>query len=415
MRIKNCPKCGSSRLLPIIYGRLTDNGEEMVKQGRFVSGGCICFEDSPTTVCQDCHYEFRDTSSEQLQAFDRLMRRAQLQAREQITGYLKPDEIDPLYDLLHPEPPEIVVRKKRSARRRTQISKHRKTAGQHEIMTTRKRRLNDGREGICPSDPKWPIKGLDRIPSTKLPDRVDMVFFGGGWFPLYYTIGMNEFKGGHIVFVSPFYISLRPVSIKQWIDEMDSYVIYKYRNYKSTSPVEVTWYDAVRYCNQRSENEELDKCYYGDLSDPICDWNANGYRLPTEAEFNYATPNYRLRYNSRPVPYPHELDLEELDKKYRIGPQDLINAYAETKVWDYFDPNYFNKSPKFDPTGPKTGLSRTYRYFRRVPLSGTIIAKPYRNHLNPYNLCQFFVVRSWIFSSDVHYNNQEYCIPQWDR
>ena len=64
----------------------------------------------------------------------------------------------------------------------------------------------------------------------------------------------------------------------------------------------VSWYDALVYCNKRSMAEGFTPCYsISDSTDPekwgtvpasedatwdsvICDWTANGYRLPTEAE-----------------------------------------------------------------------------------------------------------------------------------
>ncbi|WP_084464123.1 formylglycine-generating enzyme family protein [Microtetraspora fusca] len=59
-----------------------------------------------------------------------------------------------------------------------------------------------------------------------------------------------------------------------------------------TPVTDVSWLDAVRFCNLLSRAEGLYPCYSigddPDGRDVVCDWEADGYRLPSEAEWEYA-------------------------------------------------------------------------------------------------------------------------------
>ncbi|MFD0620209.1 formylglycine-generating enzyme family protein [Paenibacillus sp. GCM10027629] len=54
--------------------------------------------------------------------------------------------------------------------------------------------------------------------------------------------------------------------------------------------VDVSWHDAISFCNLLSQHSGLQECYSisEDGAHVVCNWEADGYRLPTEAEWQYA-------------------------------------------------------------------------------------------------------------------------------
>ena len=142
-------------------------------------------------------------------------------------------------------------------------------------------------------------------------------------------------------------------------------------------PVEwVSWLDAVKFCNKLSEMEGRPAFYEidGEMV-RVPDWNRAGYRLPTEAEWEYA-----CRANAPNVTrYSFGNDAAGLgefawycgnsgDKTHPVGEKrpnalGLFDMHGNVWewCWDRYGADYYKQSGEDNPTGPDGALSRVYR------------------------------------------------------
>ena len=139
-------------------------------------------------------------------------------------------------------------------------------------------------------------------------------------------------------------------------------------------PVEnVSWFEAVTYCNALSVKEKLQPCYQ--INGTTVGWadgvKCTGYRLPTEAEWEYAanpvTPPRTIYAGSDSVDgvawhsgnagsTTHAVKTKTANGR---GLYDLSGNVWEW-VWDWYQGNY-EALPPTDPIGPSTGAYRVFR------------------------------------------------------
>jgi formylglycine-generating enzyme required for sulfatase activity len=138
------------------------------------------------------------------------------------------------------------------------------------------------------------------------------------------------------------------------------------------NPVEqVRWSDAVRFCNKRSELEGLKPCY--DLKTWQCDFGASGYRLPTEAEWEYACragSDAAYFFGETPADLGKFAWFEKnaggrprATGQKKPNPWGLNDICGNVWEWcnDIYQVDYYPQSPKEDPRGPAEGKTRVVR------------------------------------------------------
>ncbi|MCC6698230.1 MAG: formylglycine-generating enzyme family protein [Candidatus Hydrogenedentes bacterium] len=113
---------------------------------------------------------------------------------------------------------------------------------------------------------------------------VDMVRIPAGAFRMGSDNGGDDEQPVHEVKVGAFLMDVYEVTQKDFEALMGQNPA-KFKD--PTHPVEqLGWFSAIKYCNTRSMREGLTPCY--DLDTAACNLAADGYRLPTEAEWEYA-------------------------------------------------------------------------------------------------------------------------------
>jgi formylglycine-generating enzyme required for sulfatase activity len=126
----------------------------------------------------------------------------------------------------------------------------------------------------------------------------------------------------------------------------------------------ISWLDAVEYCNRRSMREGLQSAYTINGRNVTWDKNANGYRLPTEAEWEYACRAGTVSpYNTGASPPPAPSGGNALAPAGTLAPNPWglsgMHGNIAEWCWDWYG-DYSGRS-ETNPSGPASGSKRVIR------------------------------------------------------
>jgi formylglycine-generating enzyme required for sulfatase activity len=196
-----------------------------------------------------------------------------------------------------------------------------------------------------------------------------MVPIASGQFSMGVEEGPIDAKPAHLVKVEGFLMDRHEIT-----QEIYQKVTGKNpsRRKNPRNPVEqVTWSAAVLFCNARSLQEGLMPCYNTNTWE--CDFSASGYRLPTEAEWEYAcragsSTRFYFGEAAEELKSYAWFDGNSESKPHAVA-QRKPNAWGlydmEGNVWewcnDFYRPKYYRESPAENPRGPEHGEKRVLR------------------------------------------------------
>ncbi|MBM2814683.1 MAG: hypothetical protein HW421_1445 [Ignavibacteria bacterium] len=209
----------------------------------------------------------------------------------------------------------------------------------------------------------------NKFPFSASVTNVPVVLIKSGTFKMGNDNGEDWEKPAHDVTITyDYYMAVTEVTQKQWKFVFGSISNpSKFKN--DNNPVEqVNWLRSMRYCNKLSVLENRTPCYTlngstdidenGEPVNVVCNFNANGWRLPTEAEWEYAcragsTGDFSGTGNAGEMGWtstdnknnPQEAGLK---KPNAWGLYDMHGNVLEW-CWDGFVDTYYETSPKNDP------------------------------------------------------------------
>ena len=223
---------------------------------------------------------------------------------------------------------------------------------------------------LTPTSPPSPPVEPKLEPKPEPPPLVELVDIPAGVF----AMGSDEYdseKPIHEVRISAFRCMKFPVTRRLYQDMMGKDPGWPEGEADDRPVNQVSWYDAIDFCNRLSQREGLEPAYRRDSDNVSWDTTTDGYRLLTEAEWEYACrAGTQTRYsfgddenklgeyawhdkNSGGVPHPVGTR--------QPNPWGLYDMHGNIWEWCWDWYGSYPSESQFDPMGPPTGDGRVLR------------------------------------------------------
>ncbi len=218
---------------------------------------------------------------------------------------------------------------------------------------------------LCASCDKagGPQPGAGPLPVMTTKSGVEMVLIPAGEFRMGSSRGKEDEAPVHAVRVDAFWMDRREVTQAEY----EKLGFPNPSRFKGPDlPVEMmTWTKAALFANARSRADGLEPCYDEDTAE--CDFKASGYRLPTEAEWEYACragtdTEYGFGGDPRRLPEFAWFGENASKKTHPVGKKapnrwGLMDLHGNVAEWcnDVYDKASYGKSPAENPRGPSEG------------------------------------------------------------
>jgi formylglycine-generating enzyme required for sulfatase activity len=205
------------------------------------------------------------------------------------------------------------------------------------------------------------------LPTFTTPSGGELALIPAGSFAMGSRYGPNEEQPVHKVWIDALLMDRHEVTQAEYekLGKIEGFSNLSHFQGADLPVEQVTWPQAARYCNARSRLEGLEPCYNEDTGE--CRFEANGYRLPTEAEWEYACragtdTDYSFGSDTRRLGDFAWFADNAFKKTHPVGQKrpnawGLFDMHGGVAEWcqDVYDPGYYKSSSEKNPRGPADG------------------------------------------------------------